>query len=179
MLVMLPRHQVEIGSCCIYSSSQHGTVSHATCEQVEAAAPGISSGVNCIINPQAVKRQAWQEFTLGPSLSHRHNLALCVRVSDTTLLASPPGVICVKMLSRRFWLAAAFKETPSSLTRACVFAASCFHFLSHFCVFFLMGGCWAAVGSNMRCCCWRFFFFFFYCIRVHFYKTSCQTHTIL
>lgn len=50
---------------------------------------GISSRVNCIINPQAVKRQARPEFTLEPSLSHGHNLALCARVSDTTLIIRP------------------------------------------------------------------------------------------
>ena len=53
---------------------------------------GISSRVNCIINSQAAKRQAWLEFTLEPSLSHRHHSALCVCVcvcvfvSDMTLL---------------------------------------------------------------------------------------------
>ncbi len=41
---------------------------------------GISSRVNCIINSQAAKRQAWLEFTLEPSLSHRHNSALCMRL---------------------------------------------------------------------------------------------------
>ncbi len=40
----------------------------------------ISSRVNCIINSQAAKRQAWLEFTLGPSLSHRYNSALYVYV---------------------------------------------------------------------------------------------------
>lgn len=44
---------------------------------------GISSRVNCIINSQAAKRQAWLEFTLEPSLSHRHNSALCVLVCET------------------------------------------------------------------------------------------------
>lgn len=128
MLVMLPRHQVEIGSCCIYSSSQRGSVSHATCKQVEAAVLGISSRVNCIINPQAVKRQAWQEFTLEPSLSHRHNLALCVRVSDTTLLASPRRYLRENVISQ-ILAHSCIQETPSSLTHACVFAASFFHFL--------------------------------------------------
>lgn len=55
----------------------------------EVAALGVSSRVNCIINPQAVKREAWLEFTLEPSLSRRHNLALCIRVSDMSLLINP------------------------------------------------------------------------------------------
>lgn len=70
------------------------SAAHATSEQCEAAALGISSRVNCIVNPQAVKRQAWLEFTLEPSLSHRHSLALCVRYD--TIDKSPA---CVKMLS--------------------------------------------------------------------------------
>lgn len=45
-------------------------------------------GVNCIINSQAAKRQAWLEFTLKPSVAHtRPNTALnIVCVSDMTLL---------------------------------------------------------------------------------------------
>lgn len=136
MLAMLPRHQVEVGSCCIYSSSQRGSVSHATCEQVEAAALGISSRVNCIINPQAVKRQAWQEFTLGPSLSHRHDLALCVRVSDTTPLAGPRRYLRENVISQILARSCIQETFIQSDARMCL---CCFLFslsLTFLCFFF-------------------------------------------
>lgn len=118
------------------------SVSHTSSEQCEATALGISSRVNCIINPQAVKRQAWLEFTLEPSLSHRHNLALCVYVSDTTLLISPQCYPRENVISQ-ILAHSCIQGMSSSLTRLCLFGASFFHFLSHVCFlgfFFFFGG---------------------------------------
>lgn len=138
-------------------------MSHATSEQCEAAVLGISSRVNCIINPQAVKRQAWLEFTLEPSHSHRHNLALCVCVSDTTLLISPQHYLRENVITQ-IWAHSCVQGISSSLRRVMrVSLLLPFFTFSHrsgvFLGFFFWEGGWAAVGSNMRCC-WRLFFSF-------------------
>lgn len=116
------------------------SVSHTTSRQREAAALGISSRVNCIINPQAVKRQTWLEFTLEPLLSHRHNLAL----SDTTLLISPQRYLRENAISQ-ILAHSCIQGISSSLMRVFVFGASFFHFLSHVCGLFFVF--WRGAGQ--------------------------------
>lgn len=158
---MLLWHQVETGFCSIYSSSSEGFtlqtdssacfLSHATCEKCEVAALGVSPRVNCIINPQAVKRQAWMEFTLEPSLSHRHNLALCTRVSDMSLLINPQPYLRENVITQIFGSQLPSRDFFQADMSACGSSSSLFHFLSHvfFCVWVGGGQCHAPKTADV------------------------------
>lgn len=147
---MLLSHQVETGFCCIYSSSSEGFtlqtdssacfLSHATYKKSDVAALGVSSRVNCIINPQAVKRPAWMEFTLEPSLSHRRNLASCIRASDMSLLIKPQPYLRENVIAQILAHSCLQGILFHADTSACVFSSSLFHFLSHICFFSVEGG---------------------------------------
>lgn len=157
---------METGLCCIYSSFRG-----VPCHTLQG---GISSRVDCVINPQAVKRQAWLEFTLEPSLSHRHNLALCVCVSATTLLIRPQRYLRENVIMQILAPSSGHFIQPD----ACM-CLWCFLFsLSLTCLGVFFGGGLGSCRIEHEMLL-EIFFFFFYSLRVYFYENNCRTHTIL